>query len=189
MVRKALALLVGVAVLSVALGVFGLLRPGLVDAQTPSASRTIMPATVAPGGEVVVTIDLSGSGFTDRLVNEVLPEGFTYKQNSTTPSGIRVSPEFQTNNTDVQEVFFTITTSSITQFSYTVIASSQADDYMFSGEFRYVDQSDEPLTLDDGRRRHCGNGGGWNDARVAGGDARGGRRFKDDRSGDGCSRR
>ena len=142
MVRKALALLVGVAVLSVALGIFGLLRPGLVDAQTPSASRTIMPATVAPGSEVVVTIDLSGSGFTDRLVNEVLPEGFTYKQNSTTPSGIRVSPEFQTNNPDVQEVFFTITTSSITQFSYTVIASSQADDYMFSGEFRYVDQSD-----------------------------------------------
>ena len=106
MVRKALALLVGVAVLSVALGIFGLLRPGLVDAQTPSASRTIMPATVAPGGEVVVTIDLSGSGFSDRLVNEVLPEGFTYKQNSTTPSGIRVSPEFQDKQPRCSGSFF-----------------------------------------------------------------------------------
>ena len=139
MVRKALALLVGVAVLSVALGIFGLFRPGLVDAQTPSASRTIMPATVAPGGEVVVTINLSGSGFSDRLVKEILPEGFTYKQNSTTPSGIRVSPEFQENNPDVQEVFFTITSTTITEFSYTVIAPNQADDYMFSGMFRYVD--------------------------------------------------
>ena len=139
MVRKALALLVGVAVLGVALGIFGLFRPGLVDAQTPSASRTIMPATVAPGGEVVVTIGLSGSGFSDRLVNEVLPEGFTYKLNSTTPSGIRANPEFQTNNPDVQEVFFTITSTGITEFSYTVIAPNQADDYMFSGMFRYVD--------------------------------------------------
>ena len=139
MVRKALALLVGVAVLSVALGVFGLFRPGLVDAQTPSASRTIMPATVAPGGEVVVTIALSGSGFSDRIVNEVLPEGFRYKPNSVMPSGIRATPEFQENNPDVQEVFFTITSTTITEFSYTVIAPNQADDYMFSGMFRYVD--------------------------------------------------
>ena len=139
MVRKALALLVGVAVLSVALGIFGLLRPGLVDAQTPNASRTIMPATVAPGGEVVVTIALSGSGFSDRLVKEILPEGFRYKPNSVMPSGIRATPEFQENNPDVQEIFFTITSTTITEFSYTVIAPNQADDYMFSGMFRYVD--------------------------------------------------
>ncbi len=139
MVRKALALLVGVAVLSVALGIFGLLRPSVVDAQTPSASRTITPATMAPGDEVVVTITLIGrSGFTDRLVKEILPEGFRYKEGSITPDGIRTSPEFQKTNPDVQEVFFTITTSSITEFSYTVIAPSLADDYTFSGTFRYV---------------------------------------------------
>ena len=146
MVRKALALLVGVAVLSVALGIFGLLRPGLVDAQTPSASRTIMPATAVPGGEVVVTIDLSGSGFSDRIVNEVLPEGFTYKLNSVMPSGIRATPEYQTTNTNVQEIYFTIITPSITEFSYTAIASSQADDYAFSGRFRYVMPPDDILS-------------------------------------------
>ena len=48
MVRKALALLVGVAVLGVALGIVGMLRPGIADAQTPSATRSIEPMMVDP---------------------------------------------------------------------------------------------------------------------------------------------
>ena len=151
-----------------------------------------MPATVAPGGEVVVTINLSGSGFTNRIVNEVLPEGFTYKLNSVMPSGIRATPEFQTTNTNVQEIYFTIITSSITEFSYTAIASSQADDYTFSGRFRYVMPpndilsawttvaGDTAVTVEadaeptDELRRWRGYDG------AGGAGARGNRRFQDD---------
>ena len=62
MVKKALALVVGVAVLGAALGVFGLIWPALVEAQSPAASRSLSPAspaTVEPGGEITVTITLS----------------------------------------------------------------------------------------------------------------------------------
>ena len=39
LVRKALALLVGIAVLGVALGIVGLLWPGIADAQTPGGHQ------------------------------------------------------------------------------------------------------------------------------------------------------
>ena len=85
MLGKVLGLLIGVAVLSVALGMVGLLRTDAVDAQTPIASRSISPATVAPGGDVTVTIMLSSS-FTGG-VTETLPDGFTYDANNP-PMGV-----------------------------------------------------------------------------------------------------
>ena len=102
----------------------------------PTASRTIMPATVGPGDEVVVTI--ATSGFMVGLVKETLPSGFMYKENSVSPSTIRVTVEDQ-------DVYFT-TVAGVRQFSYTVIAPTATDDYSFSGELSYLDEDDERQT-------------------------------------------
>ena len=66
----------------------------MVASVEPSAARTIIPMTVVPGGEVVVGI--ATRGFTVGLVQEMLPEGFTYKENSVDPDSIRVTVEDQT---------------------------------------------------------------------------------------------
>ena len=123
MVKKGLALLVGVAVLGVALGVFGLFWPALVEAQTPAALRSLSPAMVAPGGEVTVTIDLTD--VPEGRVEETLPSGFSYVANSVNPGDILVRPRgggvyrFIVRNVD--------------QFSYKVTVSNTPDDYTFSG--------------------------------------------------------
>ena len=136
MVRKALALLVGIAVLGVALGIVGLLRPGIADAQTPSATRTIMPTTVAPGGEVVVTI--TTSGFTDGGVEEMLPDGFEYKPETVSPNDINV------RMLNSGAVAFAMRR--VTEFSYTatVDLTAPAGGYgdAFSGVLVYVDSDD-----------------------------------------------
>ena len=108
----------------------------MVGVAGPNASRTIMPATVGPGDEVVVTI--ATSGFMVGLVKETLPSGFSYKENSVNPSTIRVTVEDQ-------DIYFT-TIAGVRQFSYTVMASATVDDYSFSGELSYVDEDDERQT-------------------------------------------
>ena len=129
MVVKALGFLAGVAVLSVALGIVGLLWPGVVDAQTPSASKTITPNMVSPGGEVVVTID--ASGFSDGQITETLPAEFTYVTGSVT-EGVKA-------RVDGGDLVFTLRRTA--QFSYTVEAGDASGS--FSGELRYLDNSDD----------------------------------------------
>ena len=102
----------------------------------PSAARTITPMKVVPGGEVVVGI--ATRGFTVGLVEEMLPTGFTYKENSVMPSSIRVTVE-------EQNVFLT-TVAGVRQFNYTAIAPMREDSYSFSGELSYVDQDEERQT-------------------------------------------
>jgi hypothetical protein len=76
LIRKILVLMAVVA------ASVGLLVSNLVVAQaTPSASRSFSAASVAPGGDVVVTITVAGHGnFVD--VKETLPAGFTYVSSS-----------------------------------------------------------------------------------------------------------
>ena len=137
MVRKALGFLVGVAVLSVALGIVGLLWPSIVDAQMPSASRTITPETVEPEGSLRVTITLTTR--TEGKVTETLPPGFSLDSddpNPVTPGDIRYT-------ITGQDVAFTFR--SITEFSYAVRASSiLGDDYSFEGSLRYLDDNSDP---------------------------------------------
>ena len=71
MVRKALALLVAVAVVGAALGVVGLLRPNTVDAQTPSATRSFSTMSVAPEGELSVTITARDYGSPGRVEENI----------------------------------------------------------------------------------------------------------------------
>ena len=127
MVKKALALVVGVAVLGAALGVFGLIWPALVEAQSPAASRSFSSATVAPGSELTVTIDLSNVA--EGRVEETLPTGFDFVENSVTPEGIRVTPMGQ---------MISFTLRGTNQFSYKATAPDTVDDYIFTGVLKAV---------------------------------------------------
>ena len=132
MLGKVLGLLIGVAVLSVALGMVGLLRTDVVDAQTPIASRSISPTMVSPGGRLVVTI--TTSGFNAGLIRETLPQGFSYVDDSVTPNDVRAG-------TDSGDVIFTI--SGTSQFSYEVTASGTVGGYIFAGSVTYLDSNND----------------------------------------------
>ena len=96
--------------------------------QTPSASRSLPTASVAPGGQVVVTITASDYGDFG-AVAETLPEGFTYVESDFTG---RIS---QTG----QQVRFIFQGRTVDPFTYTVTASSTPRTYTFSGELRDED--------------------------------------------------
>ena len=81
MVRKALAMLVVVAVVGVVLGAVGLLRPGAADAHQHSATRSFSATSVAVGDELEVTITANDFGF-GGTVTETVPSGFTYESTS-----------------------------------------------------------------------------------------------------------
>ena len=106
MLRGMLAVMM-VAAISGALGLFG---PAPVAAQgSPSATRSFSPVTVAPGGEVTVTINAANYG-SDGTVTERLPQGFSYLSNTLGQA-----------NVDPQQVIFTL--QGETSFTYTVAAS------------------------------------------------------------------
>ena len=56
----------------------------------PSATRSISPARVAPGGEVMVTITVADYGSFGGVV-ETLPSGFEYVEGSLDDEDIRVT--------------------------------------------------------------------------------------------------
>ena len=136
MVRKALALLVVAAIVGVTLGAVGLLWPTLAGAQAPaSALRSFSPPSVAPGGEVEVTVTVGGYGAGGR-VEETLPAGFSYVDGSAAPADIRVTLDGQT-------VRFTMTET--TEFTYKVSASSTEGDYTFNGVLKDLDRNSYPV--------------------------------------------
>ena len=85
--------------------------------QGASASRSFSTASVAPGGEVVVTIAAAGYGSLG-AVTETLPAGFSYVSSSLTEEG-------EVTEVDDQTVRFTLQGADKT-FTYTVTASSTA---------------------------------------------------------------
>ncbi len=92
--------------------------------QNPSASRTISPTTVAPGGQVTVTISASGYGGFGR-VTETLPAGFDYQGSNLDPGAVSQSG---------QNVNFTLLNN--TSFTYTATASSSPGSYAFTGQLQ-----------------------------------------------------
>ena len=77
--------MVAVAVVGAVVGMVGVLGPRPVEAQ-PTATRSFSADTVAPGGQLMVTVEVGGYGAFGGLT-EMLPEGFTYVSSSpsTTP--------------------------------------------------------------------------------------------------------
>ena len=96
MFRKMLAvmLVAGIA----GLGTMLALPPSVAAQGSPSATRSFSPASVAPGGQVTVTITAANYGIAGGLT-ETLPPGFSYVSSSL--------PEEQVNATG-QEVRFTL---------------------------------------------------------------------------------
>ena len=128
MVRKALALLVVVAVVGVALGAVGLWIPGLVGARGHSATRSFPDGnSVGAGGELTVQITVSNFGNAAK-VKETLPEGFEYQSSSMLAS--QVTPDTD----DPQKITFAVVLKPPPfTFTYTVTAPDMADTYDFSG--------------------------------------------------------
>ena len=110
-----------------------------VEAAAPlaaSASRSFDTASVAAGGEVVVTIMATGYG-TLGAVTETLPAGFSYVSSSLVDEG-------EVTEVDAVTVRFTLQGAD-KSFTYTVTASSTAGDYDFSGTLRDADRADHDV--------------------------------------------
>ena len=101
----------------------------------PSATRSFPSEYVAPGGELVVTIEASNYGGFG-AVTETLPAGFTYMSSSLEDSQVNVSG---------QVARFTLQGDSDSNFTYTVTAPMTEDSYTFSGVLRDSTRVDHPM--------------------------------------------
>ena len=101
----------------------------------PSATRNFDLTSVAPEGQVVVTIEATDYGLAGG-VTETLPPGFSYVTSSLSPG--QVVPG-QVNESG-QNVRFTL--QGETSFTYTVTASSTPGPYDFSGMLRDIERDD-----------------------------------------------
>ena len=106
-------------VVGVALGLAGLLRPGLVDATNHSASRQFSQPWVLPGGELTVTVTASGHGALGQVV-ETLPTGFSY-----------VMSNLEATMVEGQTVTFTLLGDDTV--TYNVTAPTEEGTYTFAG--------------------------------------------------------
>ena len=100
---------------------------------TPSASRSFSPATVAPDGQVTVTIAATGYGQAGG-VTEMLPAGFVYESSSLADSQVLVTG---------QMVRFTLQGDE--SFTYIVTAPSTEGPYTFSGMLRDFDRGNHEV--------------------------------------------
>ena len=98
-----------------------------------SATRSFDSASVAPGGQVVVTIAAADYGQAGG-VTETLPTGFSYVSSSLSDSQV---------NESGQDVRFTL--QGDTSFTYTVTASGTPNSYTFSGTLRDFDRNDHTV--------------------------------------------
>ena len=129
--KKMLAVMT-VAAIVAAVGLLGLL-PAFAQG-APSATRSFNPATVAPGGQVTVTIDAANYGGSG-AVTEKLPLGFTYVSSSL--------ETFQVVEQSDNRVRFTLQGDA--SFTYVVTASSTAGSHSFSGTLRDSDRDDHTV--------------------------------------------
>ena len=121
--------------LSVMGGLAVMLGSSPLAAQTgASVSRSFDSSTVAPGGEVTVTITALSFGIGGSLT-ETLPAGFTYGSSSL--------DDFQVSSTG-QDVTFLLL-SDDNSFTYTVTASSTEGPYTFSGTLTDGDRDDHTV--------------------------------------------
>ena len=124
MLRGMLAVMM-VAAITGALGLFGTAPVAAQGTPSPSAIRSISPATVSPGGQVTVTITVANYG-SSGSVTETLHQGFRYASSSLVDS--------ERVDVDPQQVTFTLQGEA--SFTYTVTAPTAAVPYTFSGTLR-----------------------------------------------------
>ena len=148
MVRKALTLLVVVAVVGAALGVVWVSRPSLVDAQQePTATRSFSSMTVNAGGELTVTMTASNFGGFGQIM-ETLPDGFTYVSSSLFDEAGEDPCRAAGPASDGMTVDFFLLAGVDNNFTYTVaVASSAAGPHIFSGTLDGFN-IDDPVVVD-----------------------------------------
>ena len=118
-------------------GVSGCLRPEPGGRAAGAQRHPVFDQdTVAPGGQVVVTIAAAGYGSLG-AVTETLPAGFSYVSSSLTEEG-------EVTKVDDRTVRFTLQGADKT-FTYTVTASDTARRYDFSGKLRDADRADHDV--------------------------------------------
>ena len=109
----------------------GLLGLGAVSTQGSGGARSFDPPSVAPGGQVVVTVTVTGYGAFGALI-ETLPEGFSF-----------VSSTHSDAVTKGQEVSFTLLGDS--SVTYTVTAPTSEGAYRFAGTLRDENRNDRAI--------------------------------------------
>ena len=112
-----------------ALWLFGL---GAVSAQQGAATRSFDVPSVAPGGQVVVTLTATRYGDFGALI-ETLPPGFSYVSSSTHPGAVSSGREVS---------FILFGDSSV---AYTVTAPMAEGAYRFHGTLRDENRNDHPV--------------------------------------------
>lgn len=125
MVTRALVLVVVAAVVGTSMGAAGLFGPSDLEASDHSATRSFDLDSIGPGGQVEVSVSVSGLGSFGGVA-ETLPEGFSYEPGSSSLSeaAVRVIG---------QSVIFSILGDAET-FTYTAIAPTTAEGtFTFSG--------------------------------------------------------
>ena len=115
---------------------FGTLSPQPAEAQAgPMATRTVSPARVGPGEQVMVTITIANAGF--GTITEMYPSEFTYVSHS---GGSSV------DITALPTITYTYL-SGDSPLTYTLTAPSQVDNYDFSGMLATTSNRAEDVTI------------------------------------------
>ena len=134
MIRTSLGALTALAFAALVGAVTLLVQPGVVEAQSHSATRAFQQDWAAPGGELRVTITASNYGAFGQVA-ETLPDGFTFL--SATLPGNQVEEEGQV-------VRFNLFGDS--SFTYVVTAPNTEGQYIFTGIVRNVDREERSVT-------------------------------------------
>ena len=134
MIRISLGAFAALAIVAMVGALALLAQPGVVEAQSPSATRTFRQNWAAPGGELRVTITASNYGAFGQVV-ETLPDGFTFKS-ATLPSS-QIEQE-------AQVVRFNLFGDS--SVNYVVTVPTTEGRYTFTGVIRNADRAERSVT-------------------------------------------
>ena len=134
MIRISLGAFAALAIVAMVGALALLAQPGVVEAQSHSASRAFQRTWAAPGGELRVTITASNYGAFGQVV-ETLPDGFTFKS-ATLPSG-QIEQE-------AQVVRFNLFGDS--SVNYVVTVPTTEGRYTFTGVIRNADRAERSVT-------------------------------------------
>ena len=134
MVRISLGAIAALAVAALVGAVALLAQPGVIEAQSHSATRTFQQDWASPGGELQVTITASNYGAFGQVV-ETLPDGFTFKS-ATLPSS-QIEQE-------AQVVRFNLFGDS--SVNYVVTVPTTEGRYTFTGVIRNADRAERSVT-------------------------------------------
>ena len=134
MVRISLGAIAALAVAALVGALALLAQPGVIEAQSHSASRAFQQDWASPGGELRVTITASNYGAFGQVA-ETLPDGFTFKS-ATLPSS-QIAQEGQL-------ILFNLFGDS--SVNYVVTVPTTEGRYTFTGVIRNADRAERSVT-------------------------------------------